>query len=306
MDLRHLQEFVTLGVCLNFTEAARRLYMAQSSLSTHIALLEREIGGKLFERDGSISLTPLGEALLEDASVIVQLHDSALKRCRELAKNPLPQLTIARDQIAIVGAGTDLRHYQYAFAQENPQASLRYRPCEESDVEELLAQGSDFVAIPYAPLPVCHADEVRYAAIPQQGAHRLALMVSRENSLAERPSLKWHDLHRISIPYDSSGTSHIWFKAVTEVFNRHGIEVLSRYDSRGEDFFDSFRADEVQLFDTGLIEPVLEHMGHSHVLVPIDEPDAVARCYVAFLSGNDNPLLARFVAPLEPIETPSL
>ena len=43
MDLIHIREFVMLAECGSFSEAAARLFIAQSSLSKHIRALERKL-----------------------------------------------------------------------------------------------------------------------------------------------------------------------------------------------------------------------------------------------------------------------
>lgn len=68
MNLRQLQYFVTVVDEGNFTSAAKRLYVAQPSLSKQIAALEKELGGPLIERlHRGIRLTPSGRAFLPEA-----------------------------------------------------------------------------------------------------------------------------------------------------------------------------------------------------------------------------------------------
>ena len=62
MELAQIRYFVALCSERNFTRAARRCGVSQPSLSNGIKALERELGGKLFERS-DMSLTPLGKSL---------------------------------------------------------------------------------------------------------------------------------------------------------------------------------------------------------------------------------------------------
>ena len=45
MELRQLRAFVTLADCLNFTEAAQKLFITQPALSKQIHALEETLGG---------------------------------------------------------------------------------------------------------------------------------------------------------------------------------------------------------------------------------------------------------------------
>jgi len=68
MDRRQLEYFLAVAESGSFTSAARRLNIAQPSLSYAIAGLEHELGCGLFDRLGrGVRLTPAGDALLEPA-----------------------------------------------------------------------------------------------------------------------------------------------------------------------------------------------------------------------------------------------
>jgi DNA-binding transcriptional LysR family regulator len=63
IDLRLLRVFVTVVEAHGFTEAQFALNLSASTLSTHLAALERKLGGRLCDRGrGGFRLTPFGEA----------------------------------------------------------------------------------------------------------------------------------------------------------------------------------------------------------------------------------------------------
>ncbi|HLN59244.1 MAG TPA: LysR family transcriptional regulator, partial [Thermoanaerobaculia bacterium] len=64
MDLRQLEMFLAVAEEGSFTRAGERLHVSQSAVSRQIGLLERELGGRLFHRDGRRpTLTHAGELL---------------------------------------------------------------------------------------------------------------------------------------------------------------------------------------------------------------------------------------------------
>jgi len=88
MDLRQLRSLVTIADEGQFTRAAERLGIAQSSLSTQIRLLEQELGLTLFDRTTRrVSVTDAGESLIATArSVLAEVDDATaeLQRHRGL------------------------------------------------------------------------------------------------------------------------------------------------------------------------------------------------------------------------------
>jgi DNA-binding transcriptional LysR family regulator len=79
MDLPQLEMFLAVAEEGSFTHAGERLHVSQSAVSRQIALLERELGGRLFHRDRRrTSLTHAGELLAAAASSLSrQLADVA-------------------------------------------------------------------------------------------------------------------------------------------------------------------------------------------------------------------------------------
>ena len=74
METAYLHEFAKVADCGSFTAAARELHLTQSTLSKHVALLEREFGADLFVRDRSgVSLTEAGGVLYAQARQMEKL-----------------------------------------------------------------------------------------------------------------------------------------------------------------------------------------------------------------------------------------
>ncbi len=94
MDMRLLIAFVTVASLHNFTKAADQLGYAQSTITSQIQLLEKELGVKLFDRLGKkICLTPEGEQFLVDARQLLFSWEKA-KGSLSFLKSPHGILTI--------------------------------------------------------------------------------------------------------------------------------------------------------------------------------------------------------------------
>jgi len=77
LDFR-LQVFYTVAKRLNFTKAAKELYISQPAVSKHIKELEAHFKNRLFERTSNrkISLSPAGQILLSYAEQILHVYKS--------------------------------------------------------------------------------------------------------------------------------------------------------------------------------------------------------------------------------------
>lgn len=81
MDLRQLQSFVAVVQYRSFSKAAKKLFISQPTISTHIRMLEEELNYRLIVRTTkSIEVTPHGMELYTCACQIFALRDGLLER----------------------------------------------------------------------------------------------------------------------------------------------------------------------------------------------------------------------------------
>lgn len=89
MELRQLKYFVKVAETLNFSEAAKLLYVTQSTLSQQIKQLEQDLDSQLLIRTShSVALTEAGEELLPYARRTIQDAELCAARIDDL-KNAL-------------------------------------------------------------------------------------------------------------------------------------------------------------------------------------------------------------------------
>ena len=68
MNIDHLREFVTFSQYMNFSVAAKKLFLSQPALSSHIKALEKDLGAPLVDRASS-SFTPANRVLANDTPI---------------------------------------------------------------------------------------------------------------------------------------------------------------------------------------------------------------------------------------------
>jgi DNA-binding transcriptional LysR family regulator len=94
LEIRQLRTFMSIVKLGNFSQAAQFLAYTQSTVTTHIQLLEKELNTVLFERFGhQLMLTTDGERLYDYAEKITKLAEDA--------KNELDNSEVPRGPIII-------------------------------------------------------------------------------------------------------------------------------------------------------------------------------------------------------------
>jgi len=85
LDFPRIRSFIEAASCLNFSEAAARLYMSQSSLSRNIAQLEQSLGIQLFVRSNrTVALTREGAYLYTRLKGLFDEVGNAIAVCRQM------------------------------------------------------------------------------------------------------------------------------------------------------------------------------------------------------------------------------
>ena len=136
MELSHLEAFERVVRDGNFTRAADTLGLTQPAVSTRIALLETELGGKLFERHGRrLHLTPLGERFLPYAERILAVIDESYQDMRAYHEGRHGQVKIAAPTPFLLGLLIDVLD---EFRQNYPAVDILIRERDKTTILDLL------------------------------------------------------------------------------------------------------------------------------------------------------------------------
>lgn len=94
INFLNLEYFLVAAEELNFTRAARKLYISQQSLSNHISNLEKEFDVILFNRTSPLTLTYAGQALKLRAREMLDLRDETYREISDIKDFSTGQLAI--------------------------------------------------------------------------------------------------------------------------------------------------------------------------------------------------------------------
>lgn len=194
MELRQLKFFVRTAQTLNFSRAARELYVTQSTLSQGLKKLEEELEAQLFYRDShNVSLTEAGETLLPFAMKAIEDSENCLNCLDELACLHKGKLNIGvTHSFRAVSTEALLQ-----FVREWPQIEfdICYKNCEEL-MEMLISRQLDIV-LAYSPSELSPLVESHNLF-----EDRLCAIVSNSHPLVGRQSVSLEELqrHQLTLP----------------------------------------------------------------------------------------------------------
>ena len=170
-----LNIFITVAEEMNFTRAARKLYITQQSLSSHIKRLETKYNVILFERKPTLKLTPAGEAFLFYAKQMLAIERNLVDSFADISRENTGYLDLG---ISHQRSGTFFEDFWNSFHPQYPNIDIRLHEHNTAALLELLQQGeiSLMIGVDIPPMPRYHSEQI--------SSERMRCIVSR--SLIER------------------------------------------------------------------------------------------------------------------------
>jgi len=214
MDNQNLKAFITVAELGSFSDAADRLYLTQSAISKRIALLEQQIGKRLFDRIArQVSLTEAGSELLPRARRILQEYEDALQAINDLSGDASGTLRLAiSHHLGLHRLPPILKQ----FAQQYPNVTLDIEFMDSEKAYEQVLHGHTEVAVITLALESHH--NIHSKKIWDDP---LRFICAQDHQLAElkKPHLKDLAEYPIILPGLNTYTGRI----IQNLFQREGI-----------------------------------------------------------------------------------
>lgn len=200
LEFRQLKTFMIIVKLGNFSQAARFLGYTQSTVTTHIQLLEKEFNTEFFERFGhQLMLTTDGERLYDYAAQIIKLVDDA--------KKGLEHFDVPHGSI-IVGIPESVCRYHLAdvlkeYVSLYPDVELKLKLGIGSDFRQLLRKNMMDVAF-LLDTKIQDNDLVSKFLWPEP----IVMVASPKNCLAQLAQVEVKDLQKQALIFTDSGSSY--------------------------------------------------------------------------------------------------
>lgn len=218
MELRQLRYFAKAAETLNFSDAAKCLNIAQSSLSQQVRQLEDELGTQLFIRNShSIRLTEAGELMLPFALRTLHEAESCADRIHDLQKMLTGTLNIGVTH----SFSPILTESVISFMKMYPGIKLNiiYKQMNEL-MESLTKREIDFVLAfkPIQPLP-----DVESHILFQ---NTLSAIVGNNHPLASKERISITELEKYELALPSKGLqARNAFDSIVSDYNNFKIRI---------------------------------------------------------------------------------
>ena len=178
MNEKHMQYVLTVLKEGSFTNAAKKLYVSQPSLSQIIKTAESNLGAPIFDRSTDpITLTPAGQLYVEAARQVTTISTNLRKQVEELSKEEFGTIRLGIS----VQRGMELLPELYPrFKKRFPHVGLELHEQGSATMEKSVLEGEVGIArLTTSP----HHEELVYDLIQEE---QLVLIVNRECELAKR------------------------------------------------------------------------------------------------------------------------
>jgi DNA-binding transcriptional LysR family regulator len=217
--LANLESFIRSAECGGFSAAARQLGLTPAAVSRNVAMLERNLGVRLFQRSTrSLTLTEAGESFLASVVGGVDSIQSAIAGVATHAGKPAGALKVSM----AVGFGLDyvlplLPSFMQRFPDVVPDWSFENRRV------DLIAEGFDAA--------IGGGMELTAGVVARQLAPLHVIAVASPHYLRDRPLPQHPDdfaaLDGIAMRSAHSGRVRVW-----KMRHRHGAEAMLEQKAR--------------------------------------------------------------------------
>ncbi len=189
MDLRSMQQMITIAEHGHMTRAAEDLGVTQPALSAALRKLEDELGTELFHRTGhGVEATEAGKVFVEHAKITLRASQQTAEAVRSLVGLETGSIR--------VGAGATATGYLLpgaiqAVRKKHPGLRFSIREAGSSAVAQGVLSGELDLGVVTLPIEHPRADELM---IVKEIRDELMLIVPEGHALHGRKTFRWEEL----------------------------------------------------------------------------------------------------------------
>ncbi|EJQ13202.1 hypothetical protein IE3_02101 [Bacillus cereus BAG3X2-1] len=214
MEIKQLITFKVAAESLNFTQTAKKLNFAQSSVTAQIKTLEAELGTPLFERLGKrLFLTEAGKKFQLYADKMIALSNEAKMAVKDDEEMAGTLIIGAQESQCTYRLPSIIKRFKAQF----PQIKLIFKPAHSNkDAKEQLMEGKVDLAFI---LDECKTEDALH--VEPLMKEELKVVAASGHRLLEQPSISTKDLESETLLLTELGCSYRTL--FEELFRTEGV-----------------------------------------------------------------------------------
>lgn len=221
MRSEHLEYFLETAKCKSMNQAAKKLFMTQSSLSVAIGSLEKELGFLLLERtNAGVILTDKGKKVFEETQIVLNYI------------NGWKQMVNGKEKIGIVSIPTlcsaVLPRVIYGLKYDYPNLDVMLYPAYWSDILDVMQNNQyqiGIVALKPEDRKIyfnnLNCQRYKYKKIRTGGYN---LLINADNYLAQKEQICLRDLKELTLAIHYSTRRYHYDEILTGEYFSHIIK----------------------------------------------------------------------------------
>lgn len=288
MKISYIQEYIMLAEHLNFSKVAELCHMTQPGLSRHIAIIEEEMGVKLFDRSSrNITLTSAGQAVLDEFKTMMQSYESA--KIKAQMENSAAN-GVLRISSPYYWTEDFTEPLLIRFEEKHPESTVEIISCQPQDgLNDVLDLKSDIAIHLYIENPDSRLRRVKFDIEP------LCAFLPADHRLADRNSIKISEIADEPIVFTSNENmrSEFYKPFVRELLKKYGRTTNIEFETQQ---IDTLGVTIKKTGGIGIYPYGVRHMDRSYVKAVLleDQDTAVPMC-LYYSTENGNPLIPLFI-----------
>ncbi|MDO5794928.1 MAG: LysR family transcriptional regulator [Turicibacter sp.] len=288
IKISYIQEYITLSECLNFSKAAELTYITQPALSRHIAMIEKSMGAKLFERNTrAVKLTPAGQAVYENFCDILSSYEKAKEQASFMSTGKTGILKISSPYYWTEDFTEPIVLH---FVQTHPNCDVQIISCQPITGMHDIYEGRADITINIMSDEI--NDSLRRVTFTKE---RLCILVRSDHSLAQRNSVKMEELKDESL---------IFIGEDSKAFRSFNTSILNMLTAKGVKAHQVYYTQQVDtvgmtIKQTGgvcILPYGVRHTDRSYVnAIPLEDSECELNMCIYYSADNENLLIPQFI-----------
>ncbi len=287
MDINQLIYFISVAQTLNFSEAARRNYVSQSTVSRYVSDLEKEFGVQLFTRSRrDVIITNEGKTLLPYAIETVDTIKKAKTVIKQMHDGGKGKLTVGCDVTSLAFPSRCIAD----FSKKYSGITIDLRQLDVTDRNQALTGGEyDFCFMPRDMVPENSDVETLLTH-----TESLVVVSAKNGKFRGKTSLSFSEIANEKLLLLSENVAPILYMEIMDLLRT--FHISPKIESEYNDLVSMYVAVTAEMGISIIPKSLAEYSSQQHTQVlQIKDTETSVAYVMAWAKANSNPVSKLFM-----------